>query len=459
MKKLHTLLFSGAALLLLGSVTSSALAGGGSEPGDTVPVASAGAVPRPPAGEPGGPGLILLSRKVLTATFDGDGVIDNGAVIVRDGRIEAVLAQRDLEVPDDCEVIDLGDLWLAPGMIELHSHVATSLQDLSETAFLTNPGMRVSVAVRPGNTNLKNGLAGGVTTVLHIPGSATNMGGQGVLVRTSEDHYEDALIRDPGSLKLAQAGNPEGRAPWFPRRSFMNYNTRSTFRRGVAYAMRWSEFEAGKGPEPERDLQFDIFRDLYEGRTQVSTHTQIYQVVLMTLTMVAEEFKLPVYIDHGTFDGYRAAGKAQELGVPAILGPRAISLGINAPGFASYDQDGAIFGVAAKYQEAGHQRVGFNTDCVRPLGAGGPAQEELGLQAAMGVRYGFDNSDMAAVRGVTSVPAEAAGLEDRLGSIRVGLEADIIAITGDPNDPRSSVEKVWVAGKRVYDVTLVRRRF
>jgi len=450
MRAVHTLRSPAAALFGLALTTSLALAGGG-EP--TV------STPGTPAGEPGGPGLVLLSRKVLTATFEGAGLIDNGAVIVVDGRIEAVLAQRDLEVPSDYEVIDLGELWLAPGMIELHCHVAAGLRDLSESAYLTNPGMRISVAVRPGNTNLKNGLAGGVTTVLHIPGSATNMGGQGVLMRTSEDHYEDALIRDPGSLKLAQAGNPERIAPWYPRRSFMNYNTRSTFRRGVAYAGRWADYEAGKGPKPERDLQFDIFRELIKGRTQVSTHTQIYQVVLMTLTMVAEEFKIPVYIDHGTFDGYRAAAKAQELGVPAILGPRGISLGIDAPGFASYDQDGAIFGVAAKYQEAGHTRVGFNTDCVRPLGAGGPAQEELGLQAAMGVRYGFDNSDMAAIRGVTSVPAEAAGIDHRLGSIRVGLDADLIAITGDPNDPRCSVEKVWVAGKCVYDVELVPRRF
>jgi len=265
-------------------------------------------------------------------------------------------------------------------------------------------------------------------------------------------------VRDPGSLKLAQAGNPEGRAPWNPGRSFMNYNTRSTFRRGVNYAKEWHEHEDGEAPRPKRDLQFDIFRSLFEGEAQVSTHTQIYQVVEMTLTMVAQEFGLPVYIDHGTFDGWRAAAKAEALGVPAILGPRQITVGIRSRGFAEYDQDGAVFGVAAKYQDEGHTMVGFNTDCVDG-GRFGPAQEELSLQAAMGVRYGFRNDEAQAVRGVTIVPASAAGLEGRMGSVEPGKEATVVASTGDPTDPRSSVEAVWVLGEKVYDTEVDRRRW
>ena len=388
----------------------------------------------------------------------GANVVDNAALLVVDGRILEVRPRRGTTVPEGYEVVDLGDRWVAPGMIELHCHVVMSMRDLSETAFLTNPGMRASAGAVPANTNLKNAIAGGVTTVLHIPGSATNMGGQGVIIRTAPEHYEDALVRDPGSLKLAQAGNPERLGPWFAGRSFMNYNTRSTFRRGLAYAKRMAEAEKA-GPPVERDLQFDIFRELYAGNTQVSTHTQIYQVVLATLTLVVEDFGVPLYIDHGTFDGWRAAKKAEELEVPAILGPRQITTGIRARGFAEYDQDGAIFGVAAMYQKEGHTRIGFNTDCVGPMGGFGPGQEELGLQAAMGVRYGFDNSEMQAVRGVTIVPAMAAGLGESVGSLEPGKDADLVVTTGDPNDPRSSVEMVFVQGRKVYDTAVDRRRF
>ena len=409
-------------------------------------------------GTQGGPGLVLTAAKVVTASLDGPSVVDHAAVVVKDGEIVEVVSQRGFTAPEGYVVEDLGDLWLSPGMIDLHNHTAMDLSDLSETVYLTNPGMRASVGARPGNNLMIGGLAGGVTCVLHIPGSATNMGGQGFLMYTAGEHYEDVLVRDPGSLKLAQAGNPERRAPWNPGRSFMNYNTRSTFRRGVNYAQNWVAYEEGTGPRPERDLQFDIFRSLVKGEAQVSTHTQIYQVVEMTLTMVAGEFGLPVYIDHGTFDGWRAAAKAEALGVPAILGPRQITTGIRAPGFAEYDQDGAVFGVAAKYQDEGHTMVGFNTDCVDG-GRFGPSQEELGLQAAMGVRYGFRNGDAEAVRGVTIVPAVAAGVEDRMGSVEVGKEATIVASTGDPNDPRCSVEAVWVLGAKVYDTKSNRRRW
>lgn len=409
-------------------------------------------------GTRGGPGLVLKAAKVVTASLAGPVAIDQAVVVVLDGGIVEVCSEEGFEVPEGFVFEDLGDLWLSPGMIDLHNHTAMGLGDLSENAYLTNPGMRASVGARPGNYLMLGGLAGGVTCVLHIPGSATNMGGQGFLIRTSADRYEDALVRDPGSLKLAQAGNPEGRAPWSPGRSFMNYNTRSTFRRGVTYAKKWHDHAEGSAPRPERDLQFDIFRSLFEGEAQVSTHTQIYQVVEMTLTMVAQEFGLPVYIDHGTFDGWRAAAKAEALGVPAILGPRQITVGIRARGFAEYDQDGAIYGVAAKYQDEGHTMVGFNTDCVDG-GRFGPAQEELSLQAAMGARYGFRNDEAQAVRGVTIVPAAAAGLEDRMGSVETGKEATIVATTGDPTDPRSSVEAVWVQGEKVYDTEVDRRRW
>ena len=410
-------------------------------------------------GEVGGPGLALKAAKVLTASLDGQGVYDQAVVLIEDGRVKEIVPQRGFAAPEGYVVQDLGDLWLSPGLIDLHNHTAMSLRDLSESAYLTNPGMRASVGARPGNSLFGDGLAGGVTGVLHIPGSATNMGGQGFLIRTTGEHYEAALIRDPGSLKLAQAGNPEGRGPWFPGRSFMNFNTRSTFRRGVNYAKKWEAYEAGHGPRPERDLQFDIFRNLLKGEAQVSTHTQIYQVVEMTLTMVAEEMELPVYIDHGTFDGWRAAAHAEELGVPAILGPRQITTGIRAPGFAEYDQDGAIYGVAAKYQEEGHTLVGFNTDCIGGPSAFGPGQEELSLQAAMGARYGFRVDDLQGVRGVTSVPAVAAGVADQMGSLEPGKEATLIATTGDPNDPRCSVECVWVLGEKVYDTETGRRRW
>jgi len=411
----------------------------------------------PDPGGVGGAGLALKAAKILTAAWEGPQVVDNGVLLVRDGKIEAVGRARDIEIPSDYEVVDVGDRWLSPGMVELHCHEAglgifSFVNDINDTVYLSNPGMRASTAVKPGNHQLQMALAGGVTTVLFIPGSGSNIGGQGVLLKTAFDKYEEKLVRDPGSMKLAQWGNPES---WTigVEMAFENWNTRDTLRRGIAYAKRWQAFEAGEGPEPERNISYDVFRDLLSGEIAISTHTQLYQVVLMTLTMVAAELQLPVFLDHSTVGGWLTGGLAQELGVPAIVGPRSVDT--TARGFINWarNKHEGMRGVAAGYQERGLDMIGFNTD------SGIIPQEELLVQGAMGVRYGFDESAMQMVRGLTIVPARTARIDDRLGSLEVGKDADILISNGHPADPRTAIDIVFVNGRRAYDAERDGRRW
>lgn len=404
------------------------------------------------AGAAGGSGLAIRASKALVVPPEGPQVVDDAVVLVRDGLIQAVGTRAELQVPEGYAVLDVGKQWVMPGMIELHNHIAGSLRDLNDMVYLTNPGLRSAASVTPGNELLDRALGAGITAVLLIPGSGTNMGGQGVLVRTAPGTYEEVLIREPGSLKLAQAGNPE-RFLIGVGRTFMNWNTRDTFQRGVAYAKQWEAYENGNGGRPEVNLQFEIFRSLRKNKAQIATHTQIYQVVNATLTMVAEELGLPVFIDHGSFDGWRTAPRAQALGVPAIVGPRAIDVPTASFIRWSGSNPERIIGVAAGYQEQGHKMIGFNTDSpVIP-------QEELPLQAACAVRYGLDDSNLETVRGLTIVPAMTVGIHDRLGSLEAGKEADLLVVTGDPSDPRTSVEQVFVRGARVYDTGSERRRW
>ncbi|MFT7668056.1 MAG: imidazolonepropionase-like amidohydrolase [Planctomycetota bacterium] len=393
--------------------------------------------------------VALFSRKALVCQLEGVQVIDNAVLLMENGKILTVGRRAEVEVPEGFEVLDLGDAWIAPGMVGLHSHVGTPNpffpNDINDSVYLTNPGLRVCASTVASNRLLQRAADSGVTSVLFIPGSGTNMGGQGLLLKTGPGGYEKNEIRNPGSLKLAQAGNPER---WLirPGRSFMNWNTRNTFRRGIAYAKRWEGFRAGNGPKPDHNPMLEIFQALYEKRAQVSTHTQIYQVVLMTITMVRQELGLDVFIDHGTFDGHRAGALAEKEGVPAILGPRGISTWNRI-----VDTDGKIMGVAAEYQREGHTRVGFNTDS--PI----VPQEHLFLQSAMGVRYGFDNSNLEHIRGLTIIPANAAGIDDQVGSLEAGKDADIIVMSGDLADPRTQVRMVFIDGERIYDAKLDKR--
>jgi imidazolonepropionase-like amidohydrolase len=408
---------------------------------------------KPSSGEHGSPnGLALIASKALVVGPEGRDVVDNALVLIKDGKIESVGPSRATPIPAGYEVVDCGQKWLVPGFIDLHCHIAGksfTINDINDMVYMTNPELHASAAVEPGNPNLLRGLAGGVTSVLFIPGSGTNMSGQGVLLKTGLDTYEAMQIRNPGSLKLAQAGNPERWAIGVGR-SLMNWNTRNTFQRGLAYARQWKDFEDGKGERPERNIQWDVFRDLLAKKTQVSTHTQMYQVVEMTITMVRQELGLDVYIDHGEFAGMRAAAQAQALGVPAIVGPRELDGTIwqLCPG-----TDGKFVGIAAGYQQAGHKMIGFNTDS--PI----VPEEELPVQATVSVHYGFDNSHMDAVRGLTIVPAMTSGIDKRVGSLAPGKDADILAITGDPIDPRNHVDKVFIEGRRVYDAGTEKRRW
>ena len=413
-----------------------------SSPGTTRPDAAAGAQ--------GGPGLAIRCAKALTCEPDpmGRQVVDHAWVVVKDGKIESVFPASEGEPPAGYERVDVGDRWCMPGLVELHAHVGGTF-DINDMVYLAQPGLSSRVAVRPNNSALKTGLAAGVTTVLFIPGSGVNIGGMGVLFKTGIDRYEEALVRDPGSLKLAQWGNPESWAIGVGM-AFEQWNTRDTIRRGLAYARQWENHE-GDVPITDRSIQFDVFRDLLAKRTQVSTHTQLYQVVLMTLTMVRGEFGLDVYLDHSTIGGWLTGAMAQEMGVPAIVGPR--SADTPARGMIEWarNKHEGFRGVAAGYQERGLENVGFNTDSpVIP-------QQTLQLQAGMGARYGMKDSRAQVARGLTVVPAMAAGIEDRVGTLMAGRDADVLVISGHPADPRSHVEWVLVNGKRVYDAREERR--
>jgi len=402
-------------------------------------------------------GVALKARKVLTCSWDGPQVVDDAVVLLRDGKIEKVGRAAEVGIPSSYAVIDYGDRWLAPGMVELHCHEAGAslysfVNDLNDTVYLANPGMRASAAVEPGNHSMNMAVAGGVTTVLYIPGSGSNIGGQGVLLKTAFDTYAKKLVRDPGSLKVAQWGNPESWGPGVGM-AFENWNTRNTFKRGIEYAKAWKRHADGAGPEPPRDVQFDVWRDLYAEQIAVSTHTQMYQVVLMTITMIRGELKMPVFLDHSTIGGWLTGALAKEMGVPAIVGPR--SADTVSRGMINWQRNRheGFRGVAAGYQERGHDMIGFNTDSpVIP-------QEELSLNAAMGARYGMTDEHMQIVRGLTIVPARTAKIDHRVGSLEAGKDADILVVTGHPADPRTSVEAVWVNGESVYDAERDGRRW
>lgn len=378
--------------------------------------------------------LVIKAGKILTMDED-ETVINNGVLIARGQTIERLGKASEIEIPKNATIIDMPTCWLAPGFVEAHNHEGGAGGDLHDYVYLTNPGLRTIEGVHTDEDAFNRARAGGVTTALVISGSGTNMSGHGTAVKFGEGNIEDVVAKYPASIKIAQAGNPE--RYWFGvGRSFMNYNLRQTLQKAKDYSETWRAYEAGEIEEkPRVDPLYEDFRPIFAGNAIASVHTQAYQVVMMTLLMVDAEMNMPTVLDHSTFDGYKTAPLVVEAGdVYTINGPRQF--------FFDRTQR-RIFGNAHRWWKAGIPKLGVNTDSpVIP-------QEELSFQAAIACWYGWD--PYKALEGITRISAESLKMEDQVGTLEPGKDADFCVWSGDPIDPRSTCWITVVNGEIVRD--------
>jgi len=398
------------------------------------------------------PKRAFRAAKVLTGTANP---IVNGVVLVENGTIRAVGTAADTPIPEGYEVIDCGDGWITPGLVDLHCHVAAVTSgDINDSVHPNNFEFRTADLVTMDHPNLRRALAGGVTTVLYIPGSGSNSGGFGTLTKTHGADPESALVRFPGSLKIAHAYNPlRGAGDLGSTIMGMNDGMRAMFYRAQAYDDAYEAFNAGTGPKPKFDASLEYLRGLLRHEYPVSVHTQQYHVVLATITELRQEFGLWTVIVHGTMDAYPLTGLAVETGVPVCLGPRQFHydgatsrfIGLAGTWYRGFDNTGLDLpydNIRTPQPGLGRDAIAINTDSpVVP-------QEQLTVQAAMAVRLGLPHD--VAIRGVTINPARMIGIDHRLGSLEPGKDADLVVWSGDPIDPRHHVRRTVVNGHNAY---------
>ena len=419
-------------LLLLGALCLPLRPAGADEKDKAAPLVVEKERRVPLAGEAGGPPLGIRAQKILTIT---QGAIDNGILLIRDGMIVAV--GKSVDMPPETVVVDASDRWILPGLIDLHSHIGTAGWDINDMVLPTNPDLRIEEALDPKSPELRDALTGGVTTILVIPGSGTNISGFGALIKTAGETVEDLIVRSPGVMKVAQGYNPERRGGDLGRtRMGMSWGLIQLLDDGKEYTEAWDAYESGEIQRtPEFRPEMEQLKGLFRREYPVIIHTAGARDVMSTMRMFNDRYELWTIVSHATFNGYKVAREAAKRDMHVNLGPRMIDFG-------RFVRDGAFVGLGAEYYSAGVEHLSINTDApVVP-------QEDLFLQAAMAVRYGLDEE--AAIRSITIRGAEAIGIADRVGSIEVGKEADIVVRGGHPLDPRSSVDAVFIKGKLVY---------
>lgn len=389
------------------------------------------------------PGYAFRAAKVLPITAPP---IVDGIVVTRNGVIEAIGPAKSVTVPAGYQTIDCGDAILVPGFVEMHCHIASESFDLNDTVHPTNPEFRTLDLIGMEHDQIQVARAGGISTALYIPGSGSNMGGFGTITKTFGRSPEEALVRFPGSLKIAQAGNPErGSGDLGTDMMGMSEGIRMTLLDGMRYWQQHEAWQQGKAEKPKLDPTLELLRGLFRHEYPVSVHTQIYQVVLQTLQQLRQELGLWTVVVHGTFDGYRLSEDLLRAGVPVAGGPRQIYFDPqtgHAEGLLANWSRGGPHGWRTPVLGLGMDGVGVNTDS--PV----IAQEQLPLQAAMGVRLGWPHE--WALRGLTINAARFAGIDHRVGSLEVGKDADLGIWNGDPVDPRSYVQMMVINGTICY---------
>jgi imidazolonepropionase-like amidohydrolase len=402
-------------------------------------------------GEEAAPRYVIRAGKILTVT---QGVLNNGVVLVADGKIQAV--GKDVEIPEGYQLIDALDKWLFPGFVDIHSHIGgVDLNDLNDMVLPLNPDLRTMDNVDLESKDLRDAVAGGVTTILYLPGSGTNHAGFGTLLKTAGDTLQERILRFPGAMKVTQAGNPERIAGDLgASRMGMTWMIRDLLREAKDYAAKLEAYQRGEtkappAPRPDLDPLLPVIRK----ECPIFVHTYNARDVMATLRVLHDELGLWVICSHVAYGAFVIGDEAAKRGVPMNPGPEMQDYSLWRTDYWGPD-DNRFRSSPVEFYSRGVRRLSLNTDTI---GMWGLTQEELFYQGSMAVRYGLDED--VALRGITIEPARAIGIADRVGSIEVGKDADLVLKNGSPFDVRSFVEKVWINGKIVYDVEKEERRF
>lgn len=381
--------------------------------------------------------LALVGARVLPIE---SAPLERGTVVLREGRIAALGPQDEVEVPQDAEVVDASGGWVLPGLIDAHVHLGVweegegwAGQDTNE---MTDPVMaaaRAVDAINPREQGFDDALMGGVTTVNVNPGSGNPIGGQAVALKTYGRYVDEMVLRNPSGIKAALGENP--------KRVYGDQKRTPSTRLGVALVLRrafaaarshQAKLDAADGKPVDADLVSEALLKVLDREIPWRQHCHRADDIA-TAVRLADEFGYRLVLDHGT-ESYLLADLLAERQVPVLYGPLIVSRSkvevrdrsLKAPGI--LDRAGV--------------EVSLITDHpVVPI-------EYLITQVALSVREGMDRD--AALRAVTLNPARVLGVEDRVGSLAVGKDADVVLWSGDPLDLQSRVLRTWVDGVEVY---------
>lgn len=374
--------------------------------------------------------------------------VPGGTVLLVDGTIEAVGAK--VKIPRGARRIDAAGRWVLPGFVEAHAHMGVheeaegwAGQDTNEMTDPNGARMRALDAINPADEGFRDALSGGVTTAVVKPGSGNPIGGQTVAVKCWGRIVDEMVVRQPVSVKSALGENP--------KRVYGDQKKLPSTRQGVAAVIRDAftsaqDYQAKReraaaGSEPfDRNPTLEVLVRVLDGELPWSQHCHRADDIA-TAIRLSEEFGYRLVVNHGT-EGHLLADVLAAKDIPVIIGPLFTSRSKVELRQRSLRNPGLL--------AAAGVRIAITTDHpVVPI-------HFLVHQATLAVKEGLDRG--AALRALTSAPAQIMGLDDRVGSLTPGLDGDVVIWSGDPLDVMSRALTVFVGGREVYTWDQAARR-
>jgi imidazolonepropionase-like amidohydrolase len=368
-------------------------------------------------------------------------------VLMVDGKIAAV--GRGLEAPAGAVTIDGSGRFITPGIIDTHSHLGVypspgvaAHSEGNEATDPTTPQVWALHSVWPQDPGFVRALAGGVTTLQILPGSANLIGGRGVTVYPIPGRSaQEMMVPDaPMALKMACGENPKrvyrGRGPSTRMGNWAGY--REAFIAAEQYREKWDDWVENGGEEPDRDLANETLAEVLRGNILV--HNHCYRADdMVNMIDVAREFGFEIRSFHHAVEAY----KVRDLLAADSIGA---SMWYDWWGFKMEAFDMVPENIAL-VSDAGARAI-LHTDDAMGIQI---MNQDAARAMYAGRARGLDVSRDAALRWITANPAWALGISDRTGTLEVGKNADVVLWSGDPFSVYSLADQVWIDGALVYD--------
>ena len=385
----------------------------------------------------------------MSATLIKNGLIHDAVhrgayiadILLAGGKIAGI--GTDLTAPADTEIFDADGLDVYPGFVDAHTHIGLDGYgigyegcDYNEMNDIWTPQLRAIDGINPRDPSLAIARKAGVTCVCTGPGSANVLGGTFLAMKTVGDRIDNMIVKDPVAMKCAFGENPKR---CYRDKCDSTRMSTAAFLRGALmqakdYGARKQAANGDVTKMPAYNQKLEALLPVLAGEIPLKAHAHQANDIFTALR-IAHEFGLRITLEHVTEGHLIVEELAKEKDVPMAVGPSLT----HASKFELQNKSWATPGVLAK---AGCHVSIITDNSVIP-------QQYLPLCAGMAVKAGMDEFD--ALKAITINPAEHIGVADRVGTLEVGKDADVVVTAGCPFEVMTEVKAVFIDGARIAE--------